>query len=62
MESFDVITRYANSVPYLQEIVISLEYPDWCEFESTPLCRELMEYFSPAEIQRRERSRRETER
>lgn len=59
MECFDTITYYADNLPYRQEVVISLEYPDWCKFEKTPLYRELIEYFHQVEIQHKKRTARE---
>lgn len=44
-----ISTRYADNFPRFRVLRIALYYPDWCEFERTPLYRELMEYLHKIE-------------
>lgn len=50
MRKYEITTFYADNVPYQKALMISLEYRDWCEFETTPLYQTLISYLEALEI------------
>ena len=50
IRTYEIITLYADNVPHRKGLMISLEYPDWCEFEKTLLYRDLIEHLEHLEI------------
>lgn len=46
---YSFATLYAGNVPRYRALRISLEYHDWCEFERSPVYRELMDYLHTLE-------------
>jgi len=42
---FSIETQYADNDPYQIILRISLKYPDWCVFETTPVYQALKAYF-----------------
>lgn len=49
-ESFYEITAFGEDGTNRRTVImISLDHPDWCEFEKTPLCQELFRYLDRLE-------------
>lgn len=48
--TYEIATLYANNAPQKKELLISLEYPDWCRFEKTQLYQDLIAYLERLKI------------
>ena len=52
-DSFYEITSFSsNGMLNRTVLMISMEHSDWCEFEKTPLYKELIEYLDQLENRR----------